>query len=151
MNRTLSTIAAGAMLAASTAAPAAAQDDPNKVVQLCVDFQDAGDFTAFLAEDYATWEAVRGHRIAYFVAVPPVQGCAALQAGDGFVFDGPNPWPAPVTEPPACEPAERVVQVERVVYQDAPATLAKLDKLGRKIERQAARIAKLRAKLEAKR
>jgi|GEM_PF-3188573 len=139
-------IVAGATLGA---APAAHASD---VQQLCVDFGDDGRFSAHLAEDYETWEAVRGHRATAFVN--SVAGCSGLGAGDGEVWDGENPYPAPAGDhqapataapaPVSCEPAEvRTVEAVRAVEVPAQADAG----IQRRVERQAAKIARLKAKL----
>lgn len=127
-----------AVLFGGMVAPAAATSPT--VAQFCVDFTDSGDYSPHLAEDYATWEQMRGHRVAAFVNSPA--GCAGLSREDGEVWNGPNPFPAPVT--PTCDPEVRtIVETVEVVRTIADPALV------RKVERQRATIKKLRAKIRA--
>lgn len=146
MNRLTSAIVAllvalGAVLAA---APANA-DDPNKVAQFCVDFTDSGEFWPHLAEDYETWEAMRGHRTTGFGGTCPSGPTA------GAVWDGVNPWPAPAqtADEPVSEPVTSTCEplvIETTSVQTVVDT-SKVQRLQSKVQRQRAKIAKLRAKL----
>lgn len=118
----------------------AVSNEPN-VGQLCVDFADTGEFLPHLAEDYATWEAMRGHRVAGFVNSPA--GCAGLAPDAGEVWDGVNPFPAPPA-PPTCE-AEVITIVDEVEVVHTVTDPS----LPRKVERQRATIQLLRAKIRA--
>lgn len=162
--RTLITSAAAGLVLAAGITPAAAVDQ-NTTRQLCVDFTSSGTFYPHQAEDYATWEAIRGKRVAGF---DNAVRCSDLAPTAGAVWNGVNPFPtpaqtpAPVDQAPAsstCEPVvqvvEKVVQVPvervQVVQVESAAAAATIERQASKIERQAKRIAKLRQKLEAAR
>lgn len=109
-----------ASLALAIPTPASAEEhDSNRVQQWCVDFRDDGQFFAHLAEDYGTWQAMVGHRVITFQAAG--QNCVALRETAGFIFQGPNPFPAPPVEP-TCDPEVivQVVEVEKIVRVEVP-------------------------------
>jgi hypothetical protein len=144
MNKLKSVLAVSALACTATMMPVAAQadDDPNKVVQWCVEFYDDGKFYAHLAEDYATWQVMFGHRVATFVAA----GQQCDNVPNSFVFTGPNPWSAP-EEP--CEPAEPTVvtvvkEVEVIRYVPVEVSSTELTAT---VNRQANKIVRLKAQI----
>lgn len=146
MNKNIARLAAASVMAVSTLAVAPSANAGN-VEQFCVDFSDNGNFSAHLAEDRPTWEAMLGHHITTFVNTP--QGCSGLSEGDGYLFTGPLPDfgdevcdPKVIIKEVEVPGPERIVEVSSVQTVDNP-------KLLRKIKRQAATIKRLRAKLSA--
>lgn len=133
-------LAAFALMFGGLVGPAQAATSEPDVAQFCVDFTDAGEFSPHLAEDYSTWERMRGHRVASFVNT--AQGCSGLDADAGTVWDEPNPFPEPCPEPVVTTVVREVV---RTVAD--PAQAARIERQARKLERKTATIKRLRAKI----
>jgi hypothetical protein len=136
MRRVATTVLAGALASIALAVPAHA-DGPAQ--QFCVDFNDTGNYSAHLAEDYPTYEVMRGHYVTGFVNT--ASGCAGLGEGYGYVWDEPNPYPAPVED--TCDPV--VVEVPGPVVEVSSVQTVTDPALVEKVQKQRAKIKRLRA------
>lgn len=151
MNKTLTTLIAGVMLAGA-AAPAAAVEHGQTPAQLCVEDTD-GLWFAYQAETAEDWTWIGQRRVESFPNT--VHGCASF----GPLKTAPA-LPAADTCDPVEVPVEVVRRVVRVQAVEVPVEVVRtvevpvevvrvdtrlVDKLRAKVQRQRQRIAKLKA------